>query len=229
MANETKNHTLEVEPREVTRKANKQLRRNDIVPGVVYGHNVQPANVQVSRREFENVYLRAGSSSLVDLQIGGDKPRKVFIHEVQRSATSHQPTHVDFMVVNLEEDITVNVPVALTGESPLVARNEGMLIQQTEHLAIRALPMNIPPVVEVDISGLEELDQAIHVSDLDLPDNVHVLTPEDEMIVKVTEMPIMRVEEEEAAEEAAEAAEGEEAAEGGAAAEEGEGTSEEQA
>ena len=224
MANENKTHTLEVEPREVTRKANKQLRRNDILPGVVYGHNVQPANVQVSRREFESVYLRAGSSSLVDLKIGDGTSRKVFIHEVQRSATSHLPTHVDFMVVNLEEDITVNVPLVLTGESPLVARNEGMLIQQTEHLAIRALPMNIPPVIEVDVSGLVELDQAIHTSDLGLPDNVQVLTPAEEMIVKVTEMPTMRVEEEEAAE-AAEAAAGEAEAEGGAQAEQGEGTS----
>jgi large subunit ribosomal protein L25 len=232
MANETKTHALEVQPREVTRKANKQLRRNDILPGVVYGHNVQPANVQVPRREFENVYLRAGSSSLVDLKIGDGKPRKVFIHEIQRSSTNHQLTHVDFLVVNLDEEITVNVPIVLTGESPLVANNEGMLIQQTEHLAVRALPMNILPVVEVDISGLVELDQAIHVADLELPDNVSVLTPEDEMIVKITEMPVMRVEEEEAAETAEEAAEGAEAegeAAGGEEAAEGETASAEEA
>ena len=232
MANETKTHTLEVEPRELTRKANNQLRRQGILPGVVYGHNVEPSNVQMSRRDFEHVYLRAGSTSLVDLKIGGGKARKVFIHDIQRSATSHQPSHVDFMVVNLEEDITVSVPLVLTGESPLVARNEGMLLHQTEHLSVRALPMEIPPVVEVDISGLVELDQAIHVSDLDLPSNVQVLTPMDELIVKVTEMPIMFVEEE--VEEAEEAAEGEEAGaegegEGEAGAEEGAETSEQEA
>jgi large subunit ribosomal protein L25 len=218
MANETKTHALEVEPREVTRKANKQLRKQDIVPGVVYGHNVEPSSVQMPRREFENVYLRAGSTSLVDLKIGGDKPRKVFIHDVQRSATSHQLTHVDFMVVNLEEDITVSVPLVLVGESPLVASKEGMLIHQTEHLSVRALPMDIPPVVEVDISGLVELDQSIHVSDIELPSNVQVLTAQDELIVKVTEMPLMHIEEE-----APEAEEGEEAAEGEAEAAEGEG------
>ncbi|HET9494570.1 MAG TPA: 50S ribosomal protein L25 [Chloroflexia bacterium] len=230
MANETKTHTLEVEPRELTRKANKQLRRQDILPGVVYGHNVEPANVQMSRREFENVYLRAGSTSLVDLKIGGDKSRKVFIHDVQRGATNHQLSHVDFMVVNLEEDITVSVPLVLTGESPLVESKEGMLIHQTEHLSVRALPMEIPPVIEVDISTLVELDQAIHVSDLDIPSNVQVLTPMDELIVKVTEMPMMHVEEEvEEAEEAEEAAEAAAEAEGAGEAEEGAETSEEEA
>ena len=228
MANETKTYTLEVEPREVTRKANKQLRRRDIVPGVVYGHNVDPANVQMARRDFENVYLRAGSTTLVDLKIGDGTSRKVFIHDVQRSATNHQLSHVDFMVVNLKEDITVNVPLTLVGESPLVESKEGMLIQQIEHLAVRSLPMDIPPVIEVDISGLVELDQAIHVSDLDLPDKVQVLTPLDEMIVKITEMPIMYVEEE--VEEAEEAEEGEEgAAEGEAEAETGAEASEEEA
>jgi large subunit ribosomal protein L25 len=121
------------------------------------------------------------------------------------------------------------VPLVLTGESPLVASNEGMLIHQTEHLSVRALPMEIPPVVEVDISTLVELDQAIHVSDLDLPANVQVLTPMDELIVKVTEMPMMHVEEE--VEEAEEAVEGEEAAEaeGEGEAKEGAETSEEEA
>jgi large subunit ribosomal protein L25 len=231
MANESKTQTLEVEPREVTRKANKQLRREGILPGVVYGHNIEPANVQMPRRDFEHVYLRAGSTSLVDLKIGGGKPRKVFIHDVQRGATNQLPSHVDFMVVNLEEDITVSVPLVLTGESPLVESKEGMLIHQTEHLSVRALPMEIPPVVEVDISGLVELDQAIHVSDLDLPANVQVLTPMDELIVKVTEMPMMHVEEE--LEEAEEAAEGEETAgaegEGEAGAAEGVETSENEA
>jgi large subunit ribosomal protein L25 len=226
MAKENKTHALDVEPREVTRKANKALRRQDIVPGIVYGHNIEPSNVQMPRRDFENVYLRAGSTSLVDLKIGGGKARKVFIHDVQRSATNYQLTHVDFMVVNLEEDITVSVPLVLTGESPLVASNEGMLIHQTEHLSVRALPMEIPPVVEVDISGLVELDQSIHVSDLDLPANVQVLTPMDELIVKVTEMPVMAVEE---VEEAEEAAEGEAEAEGEEGAAEGVETSEEEA
>jgi large subunit ribosomal protein L25 len=174
------------------------------------------------------VYLRAGSTTLVDLKIGDGTSRKVFIHDVQRSATNHQLSHVDFMVVNLKEDITVNVPLTLVGESPMVESKEGMLIQQIEHLAVRSLPMDIPPVIEVDISGLVELEQAIHVSDLELPENVQVLTPLDELIVKVTEMPMMHVEEEvEAAEEAEEAEEG--AAEGEGEAATGAETSEEEA
>jgi large subunit ribosomal protein L25 len=115
---------------------------------------------------------------------------------------------VDFLVVNLREEMTVSVPIVLVGESPMVEKREGLLLHQTEHVLLRALPMNIPPIVEVDISSLDAMDKAIHVSDLELPENVTLLTPEDELVAKITELPIIPVEEveEEEAEVAEEAA-----------------------
>src|SRR5690349_12775094 len=98
MANETKTYELTAQPREITGKARQKVRRRGLIPGVVYGHNVQSQSVQVSKKEFEYVYLRAGSTNLVDLTIGGDtKSRKVFIHEVQRGAVHHDLRHVDFL------------------------------------------------------------------------------------------------------------------------------------
>jgi large subunit ribosomal protein L25 len=208
MAKETKTYELAAEPREIIGKAARKVRREGLVPGVVYGHRVDPESVQVRRKEFEHVYLRAGSTTLVDLTVGkGSQPRKVFIHEVQRNPVNHDPIHVDFMVVNLHEEMTVSVPIMLVGESPMVEKGEGLLLHQTEHLLVKALPMNIPPIIEVDISILDEMDKAIHVSDIELPENVTLLTPEDELVAKITELPIIPVEEE--AEEAAEAPEAE--------------------
>ena len=219
MANETKKHELAAEPREITGKASRKLRREGLIPGVVYGHNVKPQSVQVPKKELERVYLRAGSNTLVDLTVGdGNSTNKVFIHDVQRDAVHHDLTHVDFVVVNLREEMTVNVPIVLTGEAPAVAKSEGLLLSQTEHLTVKALPMNIPPLVEADISGLDEVGKALHVSDLAIPDNVTLLTPEDELVVKIIDLPIIPVEE--VAEEE-EAAEGEETAEGAEAAEAG--------
>lgn len=207
MANDQKTYDLTVERREIIGKKTKQLRRQELVPAVVYGHRVDAESIQVPRKDLERVYLRAGSNSLIDLKIGeGGAARKVFIHNVQRNPVTHGLTHVDFLAVNLREEMTTSVPLVLTGESPAVERGEGILLQALDHVQVRALPMDLPSTLEVDISGLEELDQAIHVSDLQVPANVALLTPEDELVAKVT---ALRAEEVEEAPE--EAAEGEEA------------------
>jgi large subunit ribosomal protein L25 len=217
MANETKTYELVAEPREITGKASRKVRRAGMVPAVVYGHNVTSQSLQVPKKEFEQVYLRAGSNTLVDLKVGeGEPARKVFIHEVQRTAVSHDLTHIDFLAVNLREEMTTSVPVVLIGESPVIANNEGVLIHQTEYIQIKALPTDIPPSIEVDISVLDEIGKSIHVADLELPENVTLLTPVDDLIARVNELRIVaeEVEEEEAAEaEGEEAGEAEESAE----------------
>lgn len=208
-----KSYQLTVEPREVIGKKSKSLRRAGLVPGIVYGHNVQPQSVQVSVRELDHVYLHAGNTALVDLQVGETGPaRKVFIHDVQRNPVSHHLQHVDFMVVNLAEPVVVGIQLVVVGESPVVERHEGVLLQPQEHLQIRALPEQIPPNIVVDVSGLGELEQGIRVSDLTIPPGVTVLTAADELVVKVTaiqleEAPPAELEEEAAETEAAEEAE----------------------
>lgn len=212
MANDTKTYELTVMPREITGKASKQLRRDGMMPAVVYGHNVQGESVQVPLRDMERVYLRAGSNSLIDLRVSGGAARKVFIHNIQRDPVTHTLIHADFMAVNLLEEITTTVHLVLVGESPIVDRNEGMLLHALELIQVRALPMDLPPVIEVDISGLDEVDQAIHVSDLTIPGNVTVLTSGEELVAKISALRVEEVEEvEEGAEEGAEAEEGSEA------------------
>jgi large subunit ribosomal protein L25 len=225
MAKETKTYELTAEPREITGKASRKLRRQGLIPGVVYGHNVKSQSVQVSTKEFAHTYLRAGSTTLVDLTVGdGNQPHKVFIHEVQRSAVKHDPIHVDFLVVNLLEEMIVSIPLVLVGESPAVEKNEGLLLQQTEHVMVKALPMNIPSSIEVDISGLDEVGKGIHVSDLTIPENVTLMTPSEELVVRINELSRAQAEEAAEAEAAAEeaSAEAAEAAESGAGTEAGE-------
>ena len=193
------------------------------MPATLYGYGVEATPVQADQKEFERVYLRAGSNGLVDLKIEGDgaKASKVFIHEVQRHPITHAPQHVDFMVINLTEQITTTVPLVLVGEAPAVRLGEGLLNQQLDHVQIRALPTEIPPMIQVDISGLDEVDKGIYVSELRVPENVQLLTNEEELIVKIAALPVAEVEEVEEAEEAEGAEEGtpEAAEEGGQEAE----------
>lgn len=213
MAEEKHTYSIAAEPRELLAKRTKQLRRQGYVSGVVYGHKVDPQNVQIARKDFEHTYLRAGSTNLIDLSVGNGTPRKVFIHEVVRDPINYQLTHVDFLAVNLREAMTMNVPVVLVGESPIVNANEGLLLQQLDHVSVNALPTDIPSVLEVDISGLEEIDQAVHVSDITIPDKVTLLTHAEEVVAKISAMPVVEepvVEEEETEGEETEAeAEGE--------------------
>jgi large subunit ribosomal protein L25 len=216
-----KTYELTVEPRDILGKRTHQLRRQGRIPAVVYGHRVEPTPVQVDSKELERVYLRAGNNSLVDLHVGeGAAAQKVFIHNVQRDPVKHLLSHVDFMVVNLREEITTTVPIVLVGESPAVRAGEGILIHPVDHLQIRTLPTSIPQLLEVDISGLDEVDKAIYVSDIEVPGNVQVLSPAEELVAKVS-MVREEPEEVEAAEAAAEEAEesGEAEAEAGEAGE----------
>jgi len=214
MATDHKTYELVVQPRDVIGKASKRLRKEQIVPGIIYGFGVDPTPVAIDQKQMERVYLHAGSNALVDVKIGeGQQPRKVFIHNVQRNPVTHTLTHVDFMAVNLKEEITTTVALVVVGESPAVARGEGIVVQTLDHLQVRVLPSDVPPLIEVDISGLEEVDAGIHIAQLEVPSNVTVLTPEDELVVKISAVRA-EPEEEAAAEEAEQIAEGAEGAAG---------------
>ena len=210
MAQEKITYSIAAEPRELMAKRTKQLRRQGIIPGVVYGNKIENKSVQVERKAFEHAYMRAGSTTLVDLTIGdGGKATKVFIHDVRRDPINYQLTHIDFLAVNLLEAMTMSVALVLVGDSPAVHNKEGLLLHQMEHINVKALPGDIPSLIEVDISGLAEVDQAIHVSDLELPDNVTLLSNPDDIVARINAMPIV-------VEEEVEETEGEEAAtEGG--------------
>jgi large subunit ribosomal protein L25 len=173
--------------------------------------------VQVDRREFERVYRRAGANSLIDLHIEGTPTIRVFVHEVSRHPVSHQLTHIDFTAVNLTQPITADVALVLTGEAP-ATKEDGIVLQLMDTLHVRALPTHLPSNIEVDISGLTEIGQAIHVSDLTLAGDVEVLTDPEAAIVHISAVQAVP-EEEEAATEAAEAV-AEEAAEAEAETEE---------
>ena len=220
---------LTLDAREAQGKANKRLRREGIVPGVVYGKGEGSTNVQVDAKTFETLYRAAGRTSVVKFRLPGhSRATSGFIKSVQRHPLSGAAIHVDYYLVNLNVEMEVEVPLAFTGEAPAVEETGGTLLHNLSSLRVKALPNDIPHEVSVDVSVLKSLDVAIHVRDLSLNrDLVQVLTDGETLVATVVPP---RVEEEpepvvgEGAE--LEGEEGAEAAEGeGAAAEGGEGAS----
>jgi large subunit ribosomal protein L25 len=193
------------------------LRRRGQVPAVLYGHNLEPQAISAEAKLLSKIWRRAGRTHLIDLKVDGARARKVLIRDLQIDPRSALPLHADFFAVNLKEKLTVDIPVVLVGDSVAVSVLKlGQLQQNTTSLRVECLPGNIPGQITVDVSGLEELDQGIHIRDLELPEGVslgsHV--DADELVVKIAALRAAPVEPVEA--EAAEPAAGEEeAAEGG--------------
>ncbi len=212
--------TLQATHRTVTGKKVAALRREGTIPAVVYGHGVASEALSVDARDFESLRRHTGATTLIDLQIDGQKPMPVLVHAVQHHPVTRHPLHVDLYLVRMTEELTVEVRLVSEGSSAAVDDEGGTLLHAIDHVRVRALPDHLPAAIHYPIDSLATFDDVIHVSDLVLPPDVTLLTDPGEIVAKVLPP---RVEEVEApaeeAEEGAEAAEGEagagpEAAEG---------------
>jgi large subunit ribosomal protein L25 len=210
---------LKASTRELLGKRARRLHGQGKLAAVVYGHNATPTPLVLDRLEFQKVFVKSGRTHLVDLVVDG-KTEKVLVREIQTHPRRLGPIHVDFYQVNLEEKITVEVPVHLVGESAAVKRGDADVLQPIHMLRVECLPSVIPEAFEVDLTPLEEIESEFRVADLTVPKGVTVLIDPEELIVKIVHKREMKVEEEVPTAEAVVGAEGEAAAEGEEGAEE---------
>jgi large subunit ribosomal protein L25 len=184
----TQDLTLTARPRELTGKKVGRLRREGLLPAVVYGPGLSGSRVlQLPVAEFQTVYRTAGTSRLIRLQVDQSPEQwRVFIKTVQYDLLKRRIEHVDFYAANLREETTVAVPVVLTGEAPIAARGEAVVSLQLTTLDLRALPMAIPPRIEIDISRIESPDDDIRVGDVPLPEGVSTAVAPETVLVSVT-------------------------------------------
>lgn len=221
---------LSAEPRAVRGKKVAALRRAGILPGVVYGAGVESTPISLDLHEFQLFHRHSGRHAVVDLTVSGDgKAKPVLMQRIQEHPITRQPLHVDLLVVNLEEERTVDVPVVAIGESPAVDKMGGVLLHLHDRVLVRAKPDDLPSAIEIDVTPLDSFEAVLHASDLHMPPDVTLVTDPSEPILRVQpprveEEPVVAEAEEGAPE--AEAAEGEEAAEQPAAAGDAEESSE---
>ena len=192
----TESLSLQAEPRSVTGKKVKELRRLGLTPIHVYGRGIEPAALQADTATLRKIVAQAGSNIPVTVRGDGDA-RFAFIREVQRHPLTEDILHVDFLQVPLTETIRSEVPVYLVGEAPAVRLMDGALNQALQSLQVESFPLDVPQFVEVDISSLEDFERSIHVSDISLGDKVTVLNDPEELVARVN-APSAAVEEVEA-------------------------------
>ncbi len=177
---------LKAEKRKVAGRKVNQLRRKEILPANIYGKKVKSCAVQLDLKTFLPVYQEAGETGIVNLDLKGEtKARPVLIHNVQLDPVTDQPLHADFYQVDLKQKVTTEVPVEITGESAAVKEKGGILIQPLVEVEVEALPTELPDKFEVNVTGLKEIDDAVTVGDLKVPEGVEILTAAKQILVKV--------------------------------------------
>jgi large subunit ribosomal protein L25 len=194
--------TLQADKRNILGKKTRFLRRQGITPAHLFGHGLESLALECDTAKLQRIIARAGRTRLIALGIKGDKePRSVFIKEIQRNACTGELLHVDLFQVRKTERVRVDVPIVLVGEAPAMKGKGYNLTHSLTRLSIECLPDKLPPQIEVDLSPLEEVGQAIYVRDIPLSPDITVHNDPDQMVVKVSEIRVEKVEEVVAAEE----------------------------
>jgi len=206
---------LSVRPRAVLGKKVNALRRKGVLPGVLFGGRADSTPVETDLHTFELSYRRWGNTTLLALTglDGGEVP--ALVYDVSRDPVSGRMLHVDFARVSLTEKTHADVPLHFVNESPAVRTLGAVLLHARSEVNVEAFPQDMPRAIEVDLSGLLEIDDAIFVRDLKVDaTTLRITNDPDELVLKA--VPV-KVEEEPKAAEVAAPVEGEIAAEGEAA------------
>ena len=212
--------TLTASPRALFGKRSRYLRRAGITPANLYGAGIDSTALQVDTKDLVRTIVHTTRNTPVSLQIEGEAdPRTVFIWSVQRDPLTEDVVHVDFFHVEATRTMRATVPIYLDNVDPELDKFSKRVNQLLSEVEVETLPMDLPEEIRLDGAPLQELDDEIKVSAIELGDRVTILTDPDLIVAKVFEL-IERVEEEdEVAEGVAEgeegAAEGEEAETGG--------------
>jgi large subunit ribosomal protein L25 len=166
--------------------AARKLRRAGRIPAILYGKKITTQPLEVEERALCNLLSTSGPNVIIDLEVLGNEKQEMhtcMISELQREPIRRSILHADFHRISLEEKVTATVSIVLRGESPGV-KSGGILDHLIHEVEVESLPLSIPDQIEADISNLE-IDQALRVKDIKLPEGVEILRDEEDIVVIV--------------------------------------------
>jgi large subunit ribosomal protein L25 len=167
--------------------ASRRLRGDGTVPGILYGHGMAPLPVAVERRELRIALSgAAGVNTVLDLTVDGTVYPAI-VKDPQRHPVRRSVVHVDFIQVNLDEEITVSVPLRLVGEAREVEQEGGLVDPSVDSIEVVTTPRNIPDEFVVDVSEMT-MDTVIRLGDVPMPDGVTATGDPESPVVTVLTM-----------------------------------------
>lgn len=171
--------TLKLEERTVHGKKVSSLRREGLVPAVVYGPGIEPISVHVANNVLAKAYAQAGKHAPVHLIIG-TKKKIAMIKDVDHDPVKRSIKHVSFHAVKASDPVTAEVPIQLVGEGESEAEKSGLIVLQAlDKIEVRALPMDLPDAVEISIVHLKEAGEKVTLADANLPEGVEFVEHDD--------------------------------------------------
>ena len=171
--------------RDVTGKKVSQLRREGKMPGVVYGHHIEPIAIVMDAREVTRAMIGLTPSSIVTIDIDGED-HAALIRERQRDFLRNKFIHIDFQAVSRTEKIRARIETVLEGVAPAVKNYNGIVLHEKEYIEVEALPEHLPERFIVDISNLNRIGDMIRISDLAIADDVTVFDDVNDVIVSIS-------------------------------------------
>lgn len=215
--------TVAVEKRELMGKKVKLLRNEGKAPANIFGKDFPSTAISINAHDFLKTFRKAGETQVLYLALGKEEI-PVMVAKVQMHPVVGNLLHVDFKKVDLKKKIEAEVPVSLVGEAEAVSQHTGEIHLLLDTLTVEALPSDIPQSIEIDVTHLKEIDEAITIGSLKAESGYVFVGEPETVIVKVSEHKEESIEPDVPAEDAtpaegeAAAVEGEAPAEGGDAA-----------
>src|SRR3989344_4901976 len=170
------------------------LRKGGGIPAVFYGAGNNSTPISISNVEFKKIWHKAGESTTVKIGVGGLEV-DTLIHEVQTHPVTDEPIHVDFLAIDMNKKIKVNVPLEFVGIAPAVKSGIGNLVKVMHEVEVEALPKDLPHNLTVDVSRLENLESLITLADIKLPAGVVLTANLTDVVASIVEQKEEKVEE----------------------------------
>lgn len=172
---------LQAEKRKIIGKHVKTLRREGKVPAIIYGSDVGSLPITLDMRDTTNILNKVSSSALLTINVEGEE-HATLVREIQQDYLKGTLIHVDFLAVSMKEKLRTDVSISLIGDAPVLEEFSAMIMSGVDTIEVECFPQDLPEVIEVDVSHLEELGQAIYVKDIPAIKDVEFLTDPEELV-----------------------------------------------
>jgi len=165
--------------RKQTGKKVKFLRREGLIPAIIYGRGIETLPISVDKRETTQLFNKISGSTILTIKVEG-KEHATLVRELQRDYIKNELLHIDFQAVSLKEKLRTHVSLTLVGDAPVLEEFDALIVSGIDQIEVECYPQDLVDTIEVDVSSLAEIGSAIYVKDLPELKNIEILSdPED--------------------------------------------------
>jgi len=172
---------IKAEKRTITGKKVKNIRLTGKVPAVIYGGKIKSLPITLDKRDTTNTLNKVSGSSILTIDIEGEE-HAALVREIQQDYIKGELLHVDFQAVSLKDKLRTNVSISLIGVAPVLEEYSALIVSGLDQIEVECFPQDLPEVIEVDVSILEELGAAIYLKDIPTIENVEFLSDPEDLI-----------------------------------------------